>query len=150
MLFLEGEPFTTGSQPYLFRPALPSDSSKRIIIEIEIHGRRTQAMLDTGAPYLICEPDIAKTLDIDPDACLQKERLAIRNQLIDGRLHRLDLTITAEEGERLIIDATVFVPDSTVDSWPGLPSIVGLEGCLERVRFAFDTSSETFYFGPHP
>lgn len=150
MLSLDGESFTSGSQPYSFRPALASDSSKRIIIEVEIEGQRTQAMLDTGAPYLTVEPEIAAMLGLDPGAALRNISLGVRGQNIHGRLHRLNLKFRAEEGDELTIDAVTFVPDATEKSWPGLPSIVGLEGCLEWVRFGFDTSSETFYFGAHP
>jgi len=31
---------------------------------------------------------------------------------------------------------------------PELPSLLGLHGCLERARFAFDPASDTFYCGP--
>lgn len=148
--FLDGKPFTTGSQPYTFRPATDTDSSKRIIIEVEIQGRRTHAMLDTGGPYIVCNPSMAQWLGLDPAAALEPKNLLIRGMKIRGWLHRLDLTLRAEEGYELIIDATAFVPSVEEEQWPGLPNIIGLEGCLERVRFAFDTSDETFYFGPHP
>lgn len=148
--FADGESFATGSQPYAFRPAIESDSSKRIIIEVEIQGQRTQAMLDTGAPYIICNPSMAGRLAVDPSAAIDKITLNIRGHPVIGTLHRLDLTLRAEHGDEIIIDATAFVPNSRIDFWPGLPSIIGLEGCLERVRFAFDTSDETFYFGERP
>jgi hypothetical protein len=150
--FLDGEPFASGSQPYSYRPAIATDSSKRIIIEVEIQGRRTHAMLDTGAPYVICDPTIVKQLSLDPAAALNNIVLNIRGIPIPGAIHRLDLTLRAEHGDELIIDATAFVPNTKVDFWPGLPSIIGLEGCLERVRFAFDTTTddETFYFGLCP
>jgi hypothetical protein len=148
--FPDGELFATGSQPYVFRPATVSDSSKRIIIEVEIQGQRTLAMLDTGAPYVICNPAMAGRLGLDPATGLDDTRIFIRGQWISGRIHRLDFTIRAEHGDELTIEATAFIPSATELSWPELPSIVGLEGCLERVRFAFDTSDDTFYFGLHP
>jgi hypothetical protein len=148
--FLDGEPFSCGSQPYAYRPAIATDSSNRIIIEVEVQGQRTYAMLDTGAPYVICNPNMARRLGLDPAAALEPKKLFIRGKTIEGWLHRLDLTLRAEEGDELIIDATAFVPSVVETQWPGLPAIVGLEGCLERVRFAFDTSNETFYFGSHP
>lgn len=146
----DGEPFATGSQPYLFRPATTSDSCKRIIIEVEIQGHRTHAMLDTGAPYVICNPVMAGLLGLDPAAALEPKNLLIRGTTIRGWLYRLNLKLRAEEGDELIIDATAFVPSAAEAQWPGLPAVVGLEGCLERARFAFDTSNDTFYFGSHP
>src|SRR5207249_4481430 len=38
--------------------------------------------------------------------------------------------------------------DGRYESGPDLPSILGLHGCLERARFAFDPATDTFYFGP--
>jgi hypothetical protein len=46
------------------------------------------------------------------------------------------------------VDSTAFVPDTSHEAVPELPSILGLHGCLERVRFAFDPHTDTFYFGP--
>lgn len=149
MLSLNGEFFSQGSQPYAFRPINDSENDKRVILEVDIEGRRTQAMLDTGAPYVICAPSIANGLGLDPKAAIKPTRLFVRGTSVDGALHRLNLTIRAEQGKELTINAVVFVPDQTA-SWPGLPSVIGLEGCLEWVRFALDTSTDTFYFGAHP
>lgn len=149
--YRDGEPFATGVQPYLFRPATAADASKRLIIEVVIQGQRTLAVLDTGAPYMICHPDIARGLGIDREAALiPKTRLLIRGAWIDGSIDRLEVTLRAAEGEELTISSTAFIPELEDDRWPGLPSIIGLEGCLERIRFAVDTVNNDFYFGPHP
>jgi hypothetical protein len=59
-LFFEGgEPFATGSQAYLSRPVAPTDPSNRLIIEIEIEGLTTWAVIDTGSPYVVIDPRIA-------------------------------------------------------------------------------------------
>jgi hypothetical protein len=149
MLSLNGESFTQGSQPYEFRPAIASDSSKRVMLDVDIEGRRTLAMLDTGAPFMICAPSIASSLGLDPNAAIDPTTLVVRGSRVEGALHRLNVTIRAEQGNELTINATAFVPSQTAD-WPGIPSILGLEGCLEWVRFALDTSADTFYFGSHP
>ena len=60
-----------------------------------------------------------------------------------GRLERTRISIVADEGESLNVEATVWVsPD-----WPG-HSFLGYGGLLERIRFAVDPSDNTFYFGP--
>jgi hypothetical protein len=46
------------------------------------------------------------------------------------------------------IDSTAFVPDASYEDVPELPSILRLHGCLDRVRFACDPHTDTFYFGP--
>ena len=70
-----------------------------------------------------------------------------RDERVRGTLHRLTLTLLAE-GEDVQIDSTAFVPDASYEGVPELPSILGLHGCLERVRFAFDPHTDTFYFCP--
>ena len=67
---------------------------------------------------------------------------------IRGTLHRLTLTLLAEEGADLQLDVTAFVPDAGYENVPDLPSILDLHSCLERVRFACDPATDTFYFGP--
>ncbi|HAX76687.1 MAG TPA: hypothetical protein DCY88_12800 [Cyanobacteria bacterium UBA11372] len=44
------------------------------------------------------------------------------------------------------VQATVFVPDRE-ELWGNFPYFIGLGGFLERIRFAFDPASDTFYFG---
>jgi hypothetical protein len=72
-------------------------------------------------------------------------RLLTRFGTFAGDLERIPLHLPAEEGELLTVDATWFV----CEDWPG-PTVLGWKGCLERIRFAFDPSEETFYFGAWP
>jgi hypothetical protein len=51
-----------------------------------------------------------------------------------GSLHRLDLTVVAQQGNEIVVDATVFVPEVEEGAW-NLPSFLGRVGCLERLRF---------------
>jgi hypothetical protein len=69
--------------------------------------------------------------------------------LVHGRLYRLNLTLLADEGEDLTIQTTAFVPEpDEAEGWGDMPCILGLYGCLERLRFAVDPHTEPFYFGP--
>jgi hypothetical protein len=66
-----------------------------------------------------------------------------------GRLYRLTLTLLADQGEDVMIQTTAFVPEpEEAEHWGDLPCLLGLYGCLERVRFAVDPRAELFYFGP--
>jgi hypothetical protein len=149
MLMLNGEVFTRGSQPYFYGAIATEQKDKRVILEVVIEGFRTHAMLDTGAAFIACSPSVASQLRLDPTKFIDRARLHIRGKYVTGVLYRMDLTLAAEEGDQLTITATTFIPDPGIP-WVGLPSIIGLEGCLEQVRFALDTSDETFYFGAHP
>jgi hypothetical protein len=60
-----------------------------------------------------------------------------RGVRVQSRLYRLTLTPLMQEGDGLVMQATAFVPEQEEEeSWSDLPSILGLYGCLERVRFA--------------
>jgi hypothetical protein len=63
--------------------------------------------------------------------------LLFRGVRVQSRLYRLTLTPLLQEGDGLVMQATTFVPEQEEEeSWSDLPSIFGLYGCLERVRFA--------------
>jgi len=93
-------------------------------------------------------PSIARALHLDAGQALGAQTILFRDERVRGTLHRLTLTLLAEEGGDLQLDVTAFVPDVSYEGVPELPSILGLHGCLERVRFAFDPVTDTFYFGP--
>ncbi|MBW4493144.1 MAG: hypothetical protein KME26_08670 [Oscillatoria princeps RMCB-10] len=72
--------------------------------------------------------------------------MLIRGMRLPGFVVRLNIRLVAREGEDLNVDATVFVPDSEA-LWGDFPSFIGLTGFLERIRFALDPNTDTFYFG---
>lgn len=149
--FPSGEPFSTGSTPYSYVPATELETHPRLILEVEIEGIMTEAMLDTtGGVYLLCTPNVAKRMDLSEENSLSGvKELLFRGVTVQGRLHRVNLTLFAEEGESFTLKATAFVPHpDQEESWGDIPCILGLFGCLERVRFAVDPYTETFYFGP--
>ncbi|PKO21984.1 MAG: hypothetical protein CVU38_11935 [Chloroflexi bacterium HGW-Chloroflexi-1] len=75
--------------------------------------------------------------------------MLIRSVLISGWLHHLRLIFPAVRGNDLLLDATAFVPDAGyAEVWGTLPSFLGMQGCLDRLRFAVDPVTDTFYFGP--
>ena len=105
-------------------------------------------MVDTGGLYLFCMPSVERALHLDATQVLGTQTILFRDERVRGTLHRLTRTLLAEDGEDMQFDVTAFVPDASYESGPELPSILGLHGCLERVRFACDPATDTFYFGP--
>ena len=93
---------------------------------------------------------IADLSQARPDpAALGRLRMLVRGIVMGGHLYRLTLRLLADRGESLSVDATAFVLDAEFEeSWGALPSFIGLSGCLERLRFAVDPATETFFFGP--
>src|SRR5688572_15069548 len=108
--FPDGEPFATGMAEYSYQPATPEESLPRLILNIKIEGISTSAILDTGAPYVICAPTVARRIGLTPQASIGKIRLIIRGVSIDGHLHRLTIRFVALYGVDTEVDATALVP----------------------------------------
>jgi hypothetical protein len=143
----DGQPFATGAVNYLFRPATEQEQALRITIDIRIHDFQSPAFVDTGGIYLICPPEVADVLDLQPEAVLFRERILLRGRLLQGSIYRLPLTLIADRGNSIMIETTAFVPDSEHLDWADFPCILGMQGCMERFCFAVDPINETFYFG---
>ena len=154
IFYPNGEPFSSGAVTYAYHPVTELERSPRIFLTVSFgwndaeDGIDTEAFLDTGAPYVICKPQIAYSLGLDPQAGEYIENVNIRGYYLNGYLYRLTVTLLAEIGEHLPVDATVFVPELTpYQEWEDFPSILGLTGFLERIRFAIDPGEDRFYFG---
>jgi len=104
-------------------------------------GGTVLAQLDTGAAWSVLNAEIAQALGlVDGDG----EELKLKTRLgdFDGRLEEATLTIVAEDGESLDVNARVFVSQD----WPG-QTCLGYMGLLERIRFGLDPQENDFYFG---
>ncbi|MDH3605006.1 MAG: hypothetical protein OEU26_35870 [Candidatus Tectomicrobia bacterium] len=150
LTFPDGQAFATGAAPYGYRSATPQETTPRVVLSVEIEGFKTEAMVDTGGVFLVCHPEVALQARLETsDAVSDTLEILFRGVFVRGRLYRLNLTLVAEIGTTLDFQATVFVPESEdAEQWGEIPSILGMYGCLERIRFAVDPDTETFYFGP--
>ena len=148
LYFEDGQSFSQGSCTYLYRPATEEGKTPRILVPVQIEGIETQAMLDTGGVYLICDPQIADLCDLDPSTGLETDSVKSRGNRVAGILHRLSLTLLDEEGQSLELEVTAFVPNLPPYQLWDLPSIMGWMGCLERLRFAVYPVADMFHFGP--
>ena len=92
LTFSDGQPFATGAAGYDYLPATETESSVRLILQIELEGVSAAAIVDTGAPFVVCAPKVARQLNLIPSASLGRIRLLIRGVSISGHLHRLTVT----------------------------------------------------------
>lgn len=146
--FAEGEPFASGAIEYLYQPDTFGETTSRILLTVKIERFVTTAVVGTGAPYVVCPHGIVEFVPLDPENALKREKILIRGSWVGGFLYRLTVEFTAEIGESLQTEVTAFVSDiDWQESWGNLPAFIGLSGCLERMRFAVDPGSDTFYFG---
>lgn len=132
----------TGSSPYF---ADLDEGTSLLLVAIacfvEDMSQRAYALLDTASPWCILPPPLAARLGFDLGDSEETTSLSTRLGTMVGRLHRVSLTFDASEGLPLTIQATCFLSAD----WPG-PMVIGWKGCLERIRFGFDTAQEQFYF----
>ena len=142
-----GEVFATGEAPWALRHAHFGDRLTRLFLDVVIDGVPTNAVVDTGGAYLIVDPELAVGLGIRWGPAMHRDRLVIRGIVCSGTIHRMPLTLLAATGESLTFEATAFVPElEHGETWP-LPSYLGWQGCLDRIRFAVDPADEVVYFG---
>lgn len=147
MLLIAGG-FATGSTYYVDH--YPGDQrNTRIVVTVTLDQSYTIPMIvDTGAPWCVLDPELAVVLGLVPLATYTPStELTVRGISYRGNLVRATLALRASVGADLAIEATLFVP--ALDSgevWPW-PNFLGLDGFLNRIRFAVDTAENVFYFG---
>jgi len=143
--FVDGAPFASGRAKYSTHDAEASEGSVKIFVRIVSDALEGPilAQLDTGAAWSVLNTEIARELGLLPGGG-EVARLSTRLGWIDGRLERATISIVADEGTSVDIDATVFVSAD----WQG-GTFLGYSGLLERIRFAVDPNPQAsfFYFG---
>lgn len=144
---IEGH-FATGVLHY--EDAYPGQEDlARIVVTATVENRfPTQFVVDTGSPWCILHPEIAQVVaNVTSSTYVPQEKLTLRNATYRGSLHRMRLTLAAEEGKSIEVEATVFVPMLSLDqTWP-YPNFIGLDGFLNRINFAIAPEENAFYFG---
>lgn len=133
-------PWSCGSAR--FEPGLDVDGHSLIVAVSCRFGSligEVQALLDTGAQWSIVGGDMAEALKEDAEAEhdgddeAQNVKYATRLGSFDGRLHRVSVTLVADEGEELLVQSTILV----IPAWRG-PPVLGYRGFLERIRIGLD------------
>ena len=100
------------------------------------------ALLDTGAHFCLLNEAVAGLLQDHLSEGLGSVTLRTAYGPAHGELYRHQITLVADEGESLDIEATVFVPSG----WNG-PCFLGYAGVFDRVLFAINPGLNLFYFG---
>jgi hypothetical protein len=140
----DGADFATGRARFLDEDANALEGTAKIFVKIEPSnlGAPILAQLDTGSSWSILKPEIAEAINL-MDEEGQPQSLSTRLGLVNGQLKRTTITIIADDGNSVDVEATVFVSAE----WTG-GNFLGYGGLLERVRFALDPQQNFFYFGP--
>ncbi|MGH7845163.1 MAG: hypothetical protein ACREQW_08345 [Candidatus Binatia bacterium] len=140
---LDGASFATGRARFLDEDASALEGTAKIFVKIEPSnlGFPVLAQLDTGSPWSILKPEIAEAMQLTTEEG-EPERLITRLGRIDGQLKRTNITLLADDGNSVELEATVFIPTE----WTA-GNFLGYGGLLERIRFAVDPQENFFYFG---
>ena len=131
----------------------PGDNNNnRIVIPVQFEHADPPipVIVDTGAPWPILDPHKADELGIDYRAGgWRANPLYIRGFLYYGWFCDMTVTFVVDEGfgRSLDVEATVFIPELPPDEAWLHPNFIGLDGLLNRVRFAVDPENNLFYFG---
>lgn len=144
--FDDRRPFAEGRLAY--NRVRGSELSTRIVLEVDIGDQLTTGFLDTGMPCVICSPDFAALIGLDPTAGL-KEEVRVRGKLMSGRLHSINVSFPFDEGKPLLLGGVLtFVPDNLKDVGDDLSerSFLGMLTCLDAMCFAVDPVERMFYF----
>lgn len=147
--FDNGDIFTTGATPYAYQHISATETTPRIIIPVSIQRITISAFVDTGGVYALISPEIVEQLDLDPGYSAPANRLNWRGDELNGVLHRIPITLLADEGSSLTIQMTCFLPKlKPWEQWPSeFSCILGMYLCFDRLRFAIDPLDDMFYFG---
>lgn len=78
---------------------------------------------------------------------MPRNKLLIRGTAYQGRLVTVRVSLQAAVGDSADVDATAFVPELSPGEIWSLPNFIGMEGFLNRIRFAVDPEENAFYFG---
>jgi hypothetical protein len=143
MLTLQGEPFTSGRSRFVDQhPRFPEPTAK-VFVKVGFPGSSGiwMAQVDTGAAYSILEAELAEVLGL-LDLEGQRTRVSTRLGTLSGKLVRVPLTLMADEGSSLDLDATFFLSRD----WRGA-TFLRYTGLLDRLRIALDAPANLFYFG---
>jgi hypothetical protein len=140
--FADGTQFTSGCAPYFDQEPEQGESRAKVFVRIDPGGiGPVLALLDTGAAWSVLDAEIAEAMSLlDGDG--EPIRMTTRLGHFNGRLEDAHLTLLAQDGESLEVNARVFVSPE----WPGR-TFLGYMGMLERIRFALDPQQNHFHFG---
>ena len=147
MLRLKDEAFCAGRATFRDSPE-SGNSPARVFVKIQIQagGMPTvvYALLDTGAQYSVLGRELAEAAGVQFGS---GQRLVLETAFgsVPGELVRHELLLCADEGDSLIIEQTLFVPDGPI---PRTYPFLGYTSCLDSIRFGLDPQRNDFYFGP--
>ncbi len=131
---------------------LGDDRQNRMVLSIAPERRAfadVDMIVDSGAPWCLINPEFYDAWGLEFEKDYEPAHaMWIRGMRWLGHLTRTNLILKADDGESLIVAATFFIPAiQSFEIW-NYPNFLGLDGFLNRIRYAVDPAENVFYFGP--
>lgn len=120
------------------------ETQPRIYVKFRPEGTDSSflALLDTGGHFCIFNQTVADLVKDQLTEGFGPVTLRTARGPVYGQLYSYKITLIAELGESLDVEATVLVPPD----WQA-PCFIGYSGALDRMRFAIDPQENRFHFG---
>lgn len=131
-------PWCVGAARFIVEPIV-SGSTLVVAARCRIGqgGSELQALLDTGALWSMVGGELAEALEPEGEDESFRVTLSTRFGNIEGHLHRLGVTLVADEGDDLHVSSSLLL----ARTWPG-PPVLGYRGFLERIRIGLDPGED--------
>lgn len=127
-----------------------NEKTARIVLNVYLanYPEPISVIADTAAPWCILNPFIFEKVAHYAESMYMLDLpLNIRGLNYTGQLYQLPMRLEALVGEPLDVVGTVFIPNlSSNEEWL-YPNFIGLDGFLNRIRFAVDPANNLFFFG---
>ena len=145
--YSSGDISVTGAMEYSSRKV--RERIVGVLLQVGINEYPAEVILDTGAPFLLCTPQLALSIGINDLIPIRKDVILFRGQWLEGKLYSLTVAFAPDDnmGEGIAVKVRGFVPTNTETLDRLLPySRLGWISCLEATPFAVDPGRNTFYY----
>lgn len=122
------------------------DGAHSLIVALSVwigdSNEQTCMLLDTACHTCVMSTATAEEVGWEPSSDLERRRIDTRLGQFTGLIDRIDISFRGFNDRSLVVDCTWLI----IEGWPG-PTIMGWNGCLERMRWAVEPMDNWFYFG---
>lgn len=120
-----------------------------VLLQVGVNDYPAEVIVDTGAPFLVCTPQLALAMGIEELVPILQANILFRGIWLEGNIYMLTLAFAPDDkmGNGVSIMVQGFVPDAVdiLEDILPYPSL-GWLSCLEATPFAIDPGRQVFYF----
>ncbi len=136
--------YAAGSSTFIDHASSSTSRQPKVLVQIRFDINATNAhyvMLDTAAPFLVLNNELAVELGFNFDAG-PSQKIRTRFGPVEGNLEKTGIVVTADKGIPLDLEVTVFVSQEWRET-----TVLGYQNALDHLNFAVLPYENGFYFG---